>query len=157
MGGKAGLLAAFNFGSELIVPQIYSPILQGLTHSIGLINEEAKFLILHIDMDEDHAESLREIIISSCRTKTERITLERCTEKLLDARVPLDVREEIYRADEEINDRGVSVDDIDCVDDFPLVQSVDDVERMKRFKLELDGSTRGRLFDVKRTNVNAMD
>lgn len=87
MGGKAGLLAAFNFGSELIVPQIYSPILQGLTHSIGLINEEAKFLILHIDMDEDHAESLREIIISSCRTKTERITLERCTENLLDARV----------------------------------------------------------------------
>lgn len=54
MGGKAGLLAAFNFGSELIVPQIYSPILQGLTHSIGLINEEAKFLNLHIDMDEDH-------------------------------------------------------------------------------------------------------
>jgi hypothetical protein len=36
--------------------------------------------------------------------------------------VPLEVREEIYRADEEINDRGVSVDDIDCVDDFPPVQ-----------------------------------
>ena len=54
--GKLGLLAALYFGSELIVPEIYSSILQGLRNSIGVTNEEARFLILHIDMDQDHAE-----------------------------------------------------------------------------------------------------
>lgn len=50
--GKLGLLAILYFGSELIVPEIYSSILDGLRLSMGLTNEEAKFLILHIDMDK---------------------------------------------------------------------------------------------------------
>ena len=61
--GKLGLLAALYFGSELIVPEIYSSILQGLRNSIGVTNEEARFLILHIDMDQDHAEVRKHIIV----------------------------------------------------------------------------------------------
>mmetsp|Transcript_52 Transcript_52/g.67 ORF Transcript_52/g.67 Transcript_52/m.67 type:complete len:1119 (+) Transcript_52:229-3585(+) len=85
--GKLGLLAILYFGSELIVPQIYSYILDGLRLSMGLTNEEAKFLILHIDMDKDHADALREIIVDNCRTKAERLVLVKCTRLLLDARV----------------------------------------------------------------------
>ena len=85
--GRLGLLAALYFGSELIVPQIYSAILQGLRNSIGLSNEDAKFLILHIDMDQDHAAALREIIITNCRTKADRLTLVKCTKMMLDGRV----------------------------------------------------------------------
>ena len=86
--GKLGLLAALYFGSELIMPLIYSSLLQGLRNSLGNIsNEDAKFLILHIDMDQDHATALREIIIENCRTKADRSTLVQCTKMLLDARV----------------------------------------------------------------------
>ena len=85
--GKLGLLAILYFGSELIVPQIYAYILDGLRLSMGLTNEEAKFLILHIDMDKDHADALREIIVANCRTKAERLVLVKCTRLLLDARV----------------------------------------------------------------------
>ena len=85
--GKLGLLAILYFGSELIVPQIYTSILNGLKLSMGLSNEEAKFLILHIDMDKDHADALREIIVENCRTKAERVVLVKCTRLILDARV----------------------------------------------------------------------
>lgn len=85
--GQLGLLAALYFGSELIVPQIYASILQGLRNSINISNEKACFLILHIDMDKDHAMALREIIVANCRTKADRLTLVQCTERILDARV----------------------------------------------------------------------
>ena len=85
--GQLGLLAALYFGSELIVPQIYSSLLQGLRNSIGVSNEEAKFLILHIDMDQDHAMALRGIIIANCRTKADRLIFLQCTNMLLDGRV----------------------------------------------------------------------
>lgn len=61
--GKLGSLAALYFRSELILPQIYSSVLQGLKKSMNISNEEAKFLILHIDMDQYHATALREIIL----------------------------------------------------------------------------------------------
>jgi len=86
--GKPALLAPLYFGSELIVPRIYSSILKGLCGSIDNVsNEDAKFLILHIDMDQDHAAALREIVVSCCRTKANRHTSVQCTKKLLDARV----------------------------------------------------------------------
>lgn len=85
--GKLGLLAILYFGSELIVPQIYSYIFDGLRLSMGLTNDEAKFFLLHIDMDKDHADALREIVVANCRTKAERLVLVKCTRLLLDARV----------------------------------------------------------------------
>jgi SAM-dependent methyltransferase len=85
--GRLGLLSVLYFGSELIVPYIYSSILQGLRNSINVTNEDAKFLILHIDMDQDHARALREIIVENCRTKADRLVLAQCTKMMLDARV----------------------------------------------------------------------
>ena len=38
-------------------------------------------------MDQDHAEALREIVMATCRTKQDRITLVKCTKMLLDGRV----------------------------------------------------------------------
>lgn len=86
--GQLGLLAALYFGSELIVPTIYSSILQGLKNSIDDVsNENVKFLLIHIDMDKSHALTLREIILQNCKTKADRLILLACTKRLLDARV----------------------------------------------------------------------
>ena len=86
--GKSGLLAAVYFGSELIVPKLYSKLIQGLRNSCGEIsNEELRFLILHIDMDDGHAKKLREIVMDSCNTMEERVALLKNTEKILNARV----------------------------------------------------------------------
>jgi SAM-dependent methyltransferase len=85
--GRLGLLSVLYFGSELIVPNKYSSILQGLSNSIDVSNEDAKLLILHIDMDQDHAQALREIITENCMTKANRLVLAQCTKMMLDARV----------------------------------------------------------------------
>jgi SAM-dependent methyltransferase len=85
--GRLGLLSVLYFGSELIVPDVYSSILQGLRNSIDVSNEDARFLLLHIDMDQDHAQALREIIVENCRTKAARVVLAQCAKMLLDARV----------------------------------------------------------------------
>ncbi len=84
--GKIGLLAAVYFGSELIVPKLYSQLLEGLKQSCGISNRDARFLILHIDMDHDHAEHLREIVIANCITTEDREKLVTNTTKILNAR-----------------------------------------------------------------------
>ncbi len=85
--GKFGLLAGIYFGSELIVPELYSKLLQGLRLSCDMSNEDARFLILHIDVDQTHAENLRKIIIDNCVTMEDRIRIVKNTEKILNARV----------------------------------------------------------------------
>ena len=86
--GKSGLLAVIYFGSELIVPILYGKLLQGLRNSCDeLSNEELRFLILHIDMDDGHAVKLREIVMDSCNTMEERVALWKNAEKILNARV----------------------------------------------------------------------
>jgi len=74
-GGKIGLLAAIYFGSELIVPQLYTRLLQGLRNSCGISNQDARFLILHIDMDHDHADKLRKVVMANCKTRDDRTNL----------------------------------------------------------------------------------
>ena len=86
--GKNGLLAVIYFGSELIVPILYGKLLQGLRNSCDeLSNEELRFLILHIDMDDGHAVKLREIVMDSCNTMEERVALRNNTGKILNARL----------------------------------------------------------------------
>mmetsp|Transcript_255 Transcript_255/g.374 ORF Transcript_255/g.374 Transcript_255/m.374 type:complete len:330 (+) Transcript_255:38-1027(+) len=86
--GKSGLLAAVYLGSELIVPKLYAKLLQGLRNSCDeLSNEELRFLIMHIDMDDGHAKKLREIVMDSCNTMEERVALLKNTEQILNARV----------------------------------------------------------------------
>ncbi len=85
--GKIGQLAGLYFGSELIVPKLYGRLLQGLQNSCDVSNEDVRFLILHIDMDDDHAQKLREVVIDNCNTVEERISLFKNADKILRARV----------------------------------------------------------------------
>ena len=85
--GKMGLLALLYFGSELIVPRIYSSLLGGLRLCLNLTPEESRFLILHISMDCDHADNIRSIIVNHCKTTEDRIELVKFTERVLNARV----------------------------------------------------------------------
>jgi hypothetical protein len=85
--GKRGLLSWLYFGSELIVPKLYNLLLQGLKNSCTITNEDVRFLILHIDMDHDHAERIREIVIDCCNTKDERISMVHNVDRVLNARV----------------------------------------------------------------------
>ena len=47
-----GLLSLLYFGSEFIVPKLYSKLLEGLSSSMDLSNDEKAFLILHTGVDE---------------------------------------------------------------------------------------------------------
>lgn len=85
--GKIGQLAALYFGSELIVPKLYGRLLQGLQNSCDISNKDARFLILHIDMDDGHAKKLREIVVDNCNTIEERISLFKNADMILRARV----------------------------------------------------------------------
>jgi len=85
--GKIGLLASLYFGSELIVPSIYSALLVGLRMCVHLSHEESRFLLLHISMDGDHAGNIRDIIVSHCKSADDRIEFVKCTELILNARV----------------------------------------------------------------------
>eukprot|EP00569_Conticribra_weissflogii_P003736 CAMPEP_0171330372 /NCGR_PEP_ID=MMETSP0878-20121228/1957_1 /TAXON_ID=67004 /ORGANISM="Thalassiosira weissflogii, Strain CCMP1336" /LENGTH=1114 /DNA_ID=CAMNT_0011830647 /DNA_START=649 /DNA_END=3993 /DNA_ORIENTATION=- len=85
--GKIGLLASLYFGSELIVPYIYSSLLVGLRLCLNITHEESRFLLLHVSMDSDHAENIRDIIVTHCKTAEDRIELVKCTEKVLNGRV----------------------------------------------------------------------
>lgn len=85
--GKIGLLASIYFGSELIVPSIYSALLVGIRSSLNLSHEETRFLLLHISMDEHHADNIRDIIVSHCKTAEDRVEFVKCTELIINARV----------------------------------------------------------------------
>eukprot|EP00985_Skeletonema_marinoi_P001851 scaffold751_cov101-Skeletonema_marinoi.AAC.2 len=85
--GKIGLLASLYFGSELIVPSIYSALLVGLRLCLNLSREETRFLLLHVSMDGDHADNIRDIIVSHCKTAEDRIEFVKCTELIINARV----------------------------------------------------------------------
>jgi hypothetical protein len=102
--GKIGLLASLYFGSELIVPSIYSALLVGLRMCLRLSSEDTRFLLLHVSMDGDHAGNIRNIIASHCKTAEDRIEFVKCTELILNARV-------------SFYDKLVSLKDMDTVHD----------------------------------------
>ena len=84
---QIGLSASLYFGSEIIVPKFYDYILQGLRKSINISNEDAIFFILHIDMDADHADHMREMIVEFSNTYENRLKLVNVTDAILRARV----------------------------------------------------------------------
>ena len=55
--------AALSFGTEGIVSRLYSIFYQGLK-SIGLNDNELTFFTLHIECDDEHAETLKEMAFS---------------------------------------------------------------------------------------------
>lgn len=85
--GKIGLLASLYFGSELIVPPIYSALLAGLRLCSNLSDEDTRFLLLHVFMDGDHADNVRGIIVSHCKAAEDRIEFVKCAELIINARV----------------------------------------------------------------------
>ena len=83
--GVIGLLSSLYYGSELIVPIIYSALYLGL-RNCGFYNQELRFLLLHISIDCNHAQNLREIIISHSHFRRDRLKFVECTERFLNAR-----------------------------------------------------------------------
>ena len=64
----------------------HSPLLEGIRNSLDATNEEARFLLLHIDLDKDHANVMRDIVLDYCKSKADRRELFRTTKMILDAR-----------------------------------------------------------------------
>jgi len=75
------------FGSELIASTIYTKLSQYLKVS-GLLNrQDLAFFLLHIDMDVDHAEHMKEIVIHNAGNAKLRLEIVHVVQKILDARV----------------------------------------------------------------------
>lgn len=85
--GVHGLLSLLYFGSEFIVPKLYSTLLQGLSSCMDLSNDEMAFLILHTGVDQEHAEEMRKILMPHCKSRQARTALARNTQHFLQARV----------------------------------------------------------------------
>jgi hypothetical protein len=82
-----GLMALLYFGSEYLVPQLYTILLQGLSSSMNLSNNEMAFLVIHTGVDEEHAKEMRKVILYYSKSQEDRSALVHYTETFLQARV----------------------------------------------------------------------
>lgn len=55
-------LGALCLGAEAIVPPLYSDIIEGFLAN-GVKREQLKFFELHVECDDDHAETMRQILL----------------------------------------------------------------------------------------------
>ena len=81
------LLGTLYFGSELIVPKLYSTFVKALRLSLGYTNKELIFFLLHVDMDADHADEMKEIVVDHCTTRSARLKILQATDKFLNSRI----------------------------------------------------------------------
>ena len=118
------LLGTLYFGSELIVPKLYKTFIKALRQSLGYTNRELVFFLLHVDMDQDHADDMKEIVIDHSNTYHQRLSLVKSTEIFLNARVKFyeSVIENCYLLSDSI---GV----IDCV---PGSNEIEDIETVSK-------------------------
>jgi len=65
----ARALGALYFGSELIVPSIYSKILQGYRQVPNLTSDDLSFFTMHVSMDEGHATQMRTVVMEYAQTE----------------------------------------------------------------------------------------
>jgi len=79
-------LAAMYFGSELIVPKMYNKIYASVKHSDRLTLDEVAFFPLHIDMDVDHADHMRGIILKYANSLFQRCEMLEATSQVMAAR-----------------------------------------------------------------------
>lgn len=80
-------LGALCLGAEGVVPYIYSTIVEGLI-SIGESRENLQFFTLHIECDDDHAETMYDIIQREInKDKNAIIDLYYGADKLIQARI----------------------------------------------------------------------
>lgn len=61
-------ISALAFATEGIVPTLYSKFIKGLS-AIGISKKELEFFHIHVDCDDDHAETLKQIALSQSNEK----------------------------------------------------------------------------------------
>ena len=81
------LIGTLYFGSELIVPRLYSTFVKSLRLSLDYSNKELIFFLLHVDMDADHADEMKEIVVDHCDSYESRLNIVSATEKFMNARI----------------------------------------------------------------------
>jgi pyrroloquinoline quinone (PQQ) biosynthesis protein C len=85
-GGLAGL-GALCLGGEAIVPAMYARIIEGF-RGLGVEPEALEFFRIHVDCDDDHAETMYEIITRRTSSSTSsRVTALHAGEIALNARL----------------------------------------------------------------------
>ena len=82
--------AALSLGTEGIVPRLYTIFIKGLLQA-GLTHEQLHFFNLHVECDDEHAETLQEIMLSYMGAEH---WFERCSVAVKRA---LDLRNEFFQ------------------------------------------------------------
>lgn len=100
------LLGTLYFSSELIVPDLYRFFAEALRSSMKYTDPDLIFFLLHMDMDQDHAEEMRKIVFDHCKTSNQRLKIISATEKMLKARVTfyeqvIEAFDEYHRSESE--------------------------------------------------------
>ena len=81
------LIGTLYFGSELIVPKLYSVFVKSLRLSMDYSNKELIFFLLHVDMDAEHADEMKEIVVDHCESYESRLNILTATEKFMNGRI----------------------------------------------------------------------
>lgn len=79
-------IGAIGLGTELVVPSIYGKILDSLASLPGLSKDDKIFFELHSHMDDEYAETFRQIAVDLARDERSRPQLERGMHLALDCR-----------------------------------------------------------------------
>lgn len=85
-GGAAGL-GALCLGAEAIVPALYRRVMEGFAHH-GITGPRLIFFQLHVDCDDDHAQTMYDILADWCeRSETAREAATAAAETAVSARL----------------------------------------------------------------------
>jgi len=80
-------LSSLYWGTELIVPKFYHFIYKGLTQYTNLSLHELAFYPLHIDIDDEHAAAMRQILMNLGSTSENRKMMAQSAHNFLHGRV----------------------------------------------------------------------
>ena len=82
-------IGAMYFGSEYIVSTMYGKLVAALRRDPRLTPQDLDFFLLHIDMDCEHAEKMREIVAAHAQTKADRVAMLGTVDRILNARAAM--------------------------------------------------------------------
>merc|ERR1712048_1091809 len=85
-GNAATSIAAMYFGSEYIVPQMYSQIYGCVSADRRLSIDDVAFFLLHMEMDTTHADHMREIVLAHCTDRAARVDMMEAVTSIMAAR-----------------------------------------------------------------------
>lgn len=80
-------IAAMYFSSEFLVPTLYTKLSAFLDQDTRLNRMDLAFFVLHIDMDVEHADQMRKIVIDLAGTEAQRRNMINAVAAIMDARV----------------------------------------------------------------------